>query len=45
VDLNRRKAAKKIHAKIMQGAGEKFNLKNSTSLKIRPDSDGKNCED
>jgi hypothetical protein len=44
-DLNRRKAAKNIHAKIVQSPGRKFNLKNSDSLKIRPDSERKNCEE
>jgi hypothetical protein len=45
VELSRRKAAEKIHAKIMQSPGNKFNLKNSDSLKIRPDSERKNCEE
>jgi hypothetical protein len=45
VDLNRRKAAEKINAKIMQSTGKKFNSKKSTSLKIRPDSERKNCEE
>jgi hypothetical protein len=43
VDLNRHKAEKKNHAKIMQSTGEKFNLKKSTSLKTRPESERKNC--